>query len=115
MAEVRYDPALARHFGTWEGSCVYLSPDGEVLDRHNTKLEIGARGKHYSQRNTYTWSDGRQRSFELRGVFDDAGKLCLIESGLLKGECISIGEDIVIFTASYKASGDLENVTVSDP
>ena len=114
MAEhVKYAPAIARHFGTWEGRAFVLSPEGEVLDRHATKLEIGAREKHYSQRNTYTWADGRpQRVFEFPGLFDDGGHLW-IGGERLKGECSILSDDAIVFTAAYKPEGDLEDVTVS--
>lgn len=113
-AESHYPAAIVRHYGVWEGSAVHLSPEGEILDRHATKLEIGAKGGRYSQRNTYTWPDGSQRVFDFPGRFDDTRKLLSIESERLQGEGTVLGENVVLFKASYKGQGDLGDVSVHD-
>ena len=89
----------------------HISLDGEVLDRHSTRLEIGAKGKLYSQRNTYTWSGGRTQVFNFTGRFDDAGKLT-VESEKLQGVCTVLNDETLVFEASYK--GDLGDVSLND-
>ena len=54
-----YPPAIASNFGVWEGEATHFSLQGEITTKYSTRLEIGARGNKYSQRNIYTWSDGR--------------------------------------------------------
>ena len=92
---------------------MYLSLQGEVTDRHSTRLEIGARGNKYSQRNTYSWPDGTEQVLDFPGHFDESGKLHL-ESQRLVGECTVIDEDTVLFKAGYKDAGALGGVSICD-
>ena len=108
---VKYPEAISRHFGVWEGNAIYVTLDGEVVDRHSTRLEIGARGNKYSQRNTYKWSDGREQVYDFPGYFDADGKL-IIRSERLEGECVVVDKDVIMFKAGYK--GGMAEVSVYD-
>ena len=79
-----------------------MSLQGEVVDKHSTKLEIGARGSKYFQRNTYTWSDGRKQVLNFPGWFDESTGKLHVESERLVGECIVVDQDTVEFKAGYK-------------
>lgn len=107
MAETtnfEYPAAIAKHFGTWEGKSVHFSPEGEVLESYNTKIEVGARGKKYSQRNTYTWPDGRKVVKEFPGEFDSNGKHTLWTS-TMRGEGTVINDEVIVYIYG-PAAGD---------
>ncbi len=73
MAELRLFP---RHTGIWEGTYTRISPTGEVIYKHRSKLTLKLNGKDWSQTNEYIFPDGR-REFHDFGVskFDDSGIL----------------------------------------
>ena len=106
-----YPAAIACHFGVWEGEAVHMSLQGEIVDRHSTRLEIGVRENKYSQRNIYNWPDGRKQVYDFPGKFDTSGELHL-ESERLVGECIIIDEDTIVFKAKYK--GGMGGVSICD-
>lgn len=92
---------------------MFLDADtGEVQETHACKLEIGHRGDRYSQRNTYTWPDGRVEVHDFPGVFD-GGEL-RIDSKDLAGYCKELSEDTIMFYASYKKGSHREGVDVWD-
>jgi len=65
-------PVLSQHFGAWEGTYALIeSRTGEVLDRHQSRIEVWRDGTRYFQRNIYTWADGRQTSVEFPGELRD--------------------------------------------
>lgn len=94
-SDFQYPPTIADHLGTWEGKAVKVNQEGEIVDSHSTKIEMGAKGAKFSQRNTYTWPDGRKSVQTFAGRFEN-GKL-LIETKLLKGECIVISDNVFVF------------------
>ena len=92
---------------------MFLDADtGEVQDTHACKLEIGHRGDRYSQRNTYTWADGRVEVHDFPGVFE-AGELH-IDSKDLTGYCKELSHDTIMFYATYKEGSHREGVDVWD-
>ncbi len=100
MADQFVHPAaIARHFGTWEGESVNVDTQGNVVDKHKTKIEIGAKGNKYSQRNTYTWPDGKTEIKIFLGEFDSTGKLIIQMPGNSCAECRVINDNQVIFIA----------------
>ena len=91
---------LSRHFGTWQGKTIHFDPEGNKVNSYETKIEIGCRGSKYSQRNTYTWPDGKKAAKEFHGEFDSNGKLTMpLRNGLL-GECIPINNRVLMFVES---------------
>ena len=95
-----HSPAIAKHFGTWEGESVKIDPQGNVLDKHATKIEIGAKGKKYSQRNTYTWPDGKTKTIICPGEFESSGKLIVQMPNNIRGaELTVINDNQLIFVA----------------
>ena len=93
-----HSPAIAKHFGTWEGESVKIDPQGNVLDKHATKIEIGAKGKKYSHRNTYTWPDGKTITIISPGEFESSGKL-VVHQNNMRGEFIAINDNQLILVA----------------
>ena len=107
-----YPAPIACHFGVWEGEALHMNLQGEIIDRHSIRLDIGARGSKYSQRNTYTWPDGRKQVLDFPGHFDETTGKLLLESERLAGECIVIDEDTILFKAGYK--GQMGGVSMFD-
>ena len=84
-------PVLARHDGEWTGEYIYFSPQGEILDRHNSHLicRITSREERpYYQQNTYTWNDGRTEQFELHATCKEAR--IWFDTDRIKGSCWEI-------------------------
>lgn len=96
-----------KHIGTWEGSYTHIGSDGQVLDRHECRLEIGMHGEYYSQRNTYVWrdADGNATKTEVKefpGKFDRDG-VAWIESERIAGWGRSLDvHGTVLFYGAYK-------------
>ena len=93
-------PVFARHKGVWEGSYTLLDRDGNVLDRHKSRLEIEMDEPKYFQRNIYTWDDGRSESIEFPGEFRD-GRLWF-DTPRLEGSAVEVDDDIIVLTWHYK-------------
>ncbi|CAN8075501.1 unnamed protein product [Agarophyton chilense] len=75
---------------------------GKQIDRYRSVLEVGIRGKAYSQRNTYIWDDGRKQVKEFGGGPTDGG--FEIRNNVLKGTARSIGGSNLLFIAGLKES-----------
>lgn len=100
-----WPPLLLRHLGTWKGKLVRLdSSTGEIVERHTTKIEPGVRGNKYSQRNTYTWDDGRTEVWEFAGRMQPDGSL-KVWSGRLGGLMKVVDKDSCVFYAKYEMEG----------
>lgn len=104
--DFQYPAVIAQFFGTWEGKSVHMSPEGEVLDTYSTKIEIGVKGRLYSQRNSYTWPDGRKTAKEYPGEFDPDGKLFIWvgskEVGYVKGTTNYLSDQVMAFTEDFR-------------
>ena len=98
--DFEYPETIAHHFGTWEGKSVHVNPEGKVVDSYDTKIEIGAKGEKYSQRNTYTRPDGRVTVSEFFGTFDHSTGKLRITAKSLTGECIVISDTVFVFNES---------------
>lgn len=103
-------PGFLKHIGMWEGSYTHIGPDGQVLDRHECRIEIGMHGSFHSQRNTYTWrnDDGvvtKTEILDFPGMFDRDGVLW-IENERISGRAMALDVDgTVVFYAGYKMAG----------
>ena len=108
-----YPPAIASQFGVWEGESIHFNLQGEITERHTTRLEIGARGSKYSLRNIYTWPDGRKVVKDFPGHFDEStGKLSFEVSGITE-KCIVIDENTMLFKGETAVSMGCEVITMS--
>jgi len=110
-------PVLSQHFGAWEGTYALIeSRTGEVLDRHQSRIEVWRDGTRYFQRNIYTWADGRQTSVEFPGELRD-GRI-YYDTERLIGEAMEVWDHTVILTWRYKAKPEermLEVVQLVSP
>ena len=96
-----------------QGTFTFFDPEtGAVTDKHQCKLEIGHKDNLYSQRNTYTWEDGRQEVHDFPGEFKD-GKV-LIDAKDLIGYAEELSDDTVLFYATYKPESHRAGVDVWD-
>lgn len=67
-------PVLARHEGDWEGSYIWVDTDGNVTDRHRSRLSCtfpDSGDFEYLQINRYTWPDGREEVNEFPATLRD--------------------------------------------
>ena len=108
-----YPPAIASQFGVWEGESIHFNLQGEITERHTTRLEIGARGSKYSQRNTYTWPDGRKVVKDFPGHFDESTGKLSFGSGILTGECIVIDDNTMLIKGETAVSIGYDVITMS--
>ncbi|MEM7586277.1 MAG: DUF3598 family protein [Acidobacteriota bacterium] len=93
-------PVFDRHIGVWEGTYTLIDrQSGQVLDRHKSRLSCSIDGTKWSQRNEYTWDDGRTEVKEFDGDFRD-GKL-LFDTPRLKGEAVEADEKTIVLRWIY--------------
>lgn len=99
-ASSAWPPLLLKHLGTWEGHYKKINIRNGEVEKHNCKIQVGVRGDNYSQRNTYTWEDGRQETYEFAGRMTN-GRL-EVESDRLIGYGLFISDDVIMFYAKIK-------------
>ena len=70
-------PVLARHEGTWAGTYRYVTPQLELLDEYEFRINVlfpadGSGGITYRQESFYSWPDGRSQEliFEAQYIGD---------------------------------------------
>ena len=64
---------LRRHEGVWEGTYTHVGGDGEVLDRHASRVRCSfpRTGPYaYRQENRFEWPGGRVETSEVGGILD---------------------------------------------
>jgi hypothetical protein len=81
--------------GTWEGEYIYVDSNGQLTDKHSSKLELRRVGRDWKQSNTYTWADGRQLVFDFAAQFDENGEL-VFDTPRLKGKAWVSGESVLL-------------------
>lgn len=113
-------PLLAKHEGYWEGTYTYLSPEGEILDQHKSRLTClfpDSSEYQYHQTNTYTWPDGRQEVHEFPGTYDGYGRMHF-DTDRMRGVTWGVDENTIYLTWIYKAKGEdlrlFEMIVLSD-
>lgn len=96
-----WHPLFLKHLGIWEGYYRKIDPKtGDTTETHRSYLEVGIRGHRYSQRNTYTWDDGRVEEHIFPGCLLE-GQF-IIESPRLKGFAHVLLDDALVFYAQFK-------------
>lgn len=96
-----WHPLFLKHLGTWEGYYRKIDPKtGETRETHRSKIEVGVRGHRYSQKNTYTWDDGRVEEHIFPGRLHE-GQF-VIESERLKAISLVVLDDAHVFYAEFK-------------
>lgn len=93
-------PVLQRHMGAWEGTYTLMDVQGNILDRHNCRIEISRNENTYFQRNIYTWEDGRKQVLEFPGELRD-GRLWF-DTERLSGSFREVGTDDGVLSWTYK-------------
>ena len=97
-------PILAKHMGEWEGEYVHLDPDGREIDRQKSHLKMWEpEDKSYDviQRNTYTWSDGRQEVYQFNGVLK--GRDVHFDNERITGYMNQWDDQVIVLTWTYKS------------
>ncbi len=93
-------PLLGRHLGIWEGTYSYFDLEGNLLDRHASRLDLRVSGDEWFQTNQYFWEDGREleKSFPAK-IYSG----CLVyDTDEFKGIARDIGDDrTLVLTFSY--------------
>lgn len=97
-----WPPLLLKHVGTWEGHYKKINTRSGEVETHKSKVQIGVRGDNYSQRNTYTWEDGRQEVQEFAGRIVN-GRL-EVEGKRLVGYTVFISDDVIMFYADMRGN-----------
>lgn len=62
-------PVLYRHLGTWVGNYLYIDPQGNLIDKHQSRVtSLNPSDRRYLQINEYVWEDGRHetRNFDAQ-------------------------------------------------
>lgn len=69
-------PLLVRHEGTWAGTYRFITPQMQLLDQYDFRInalfpEDGKGGITYRQESFYTWPDGRKRELIFEGQYQN--------------------------------------------
>ena len=69
-------PLLARHEGTWAGTYRFITPQLELIDQYDFRINVvfpdeGKGGITYRQESFYTWPDGRTRELTFEGTYEE--------------------------------------------
>lgn len=99
---------LSRHVGIWQGTYTHWSPEGELLERHQSRQVVELDGDRWSQTLTFTWSDGRTRTERYDATFVD-GELRFDHPELF-GETHVVSDTIVVFRAGWRSRPGLSVV-----
>ncbi len=98
-------PVFERHLGVWEGTYTRMdAATGEIVDRHKSRLTCMRDGTAWSQRNEYTWDDGRTEVQEFGGTFQD-GRLSF-DTPRLVGEAWEVDDDTIVLRWVYRQEPD---------
>ena len=92
-------PAMLRHEGTWEGIYKTVDLDGNVTDRHHSRVvcEFPDAGDYvYVQRNRFTWDNGDSFETEFGGTLD--GDRILWDNDRFTGYGWTTRDDVVLLT-----------------
>lgn len=66
-------PSILLHEGVWEGEYQHIDIDGNIIDRHASRVECvfpEFGDEVYIQKNHFTWADGREHEVEFGGVLE---------------------------------------------
>lgn len=86
---------LAQHLGVWEGTYTYMSPSGDLLDRHASRQEARLDGDTWHQRIVSRWDDGRERTLEFTAHIRD-GEL-VYDDADFPGRLVAVSEDVALY------------------
>ena len=96
-------PAMLRHEGAWEGVYTTVDLDGNVTDRHKSRVvcEFPDDGDYvYVQKNRFDWDDGSSFETEFEGVLD--GNRILWDNDRFTGYGWATRDDLVLLTLDRK-------------
>ena len=73
-------PVLARHEGTWAGTYRFITPQLELLDQYDFRINVlfpddGNGGITYRQESFYTWPDGRSNELTFEAQYNGDGQV----------------------------------------
>ncbi len=100
-------PLLAKHEGDWEGTYIYLDPNGQIIDQHASHLTCSfPEGKDYEyyQVNRYTWPDGRKEVHEFPAKYDGFGRI-RFDTDRIDGWTWGVDENTIYLSWIYKEKG----------
>lgn len=90
---------LMRHDGIWEGEYHLVDRGGKTIDRHRSRIEVRFPSEgphHYTQKNHFTWDDGRETRGEYPGICRDG--VLYWDNELIKGQAWSVDEYSTVLT-----------------
>jgi hypothetical protein len=98
-------PLLARHVGEWEGAYIHVDADGKEVDRHRSHLSCRITDEgDYFQVNRYTWSDGREESYDFPAAYRD--RAIHFDTERMKGHAWEVDARTIVLTWTYKHDPD---------
>ena len=92
-------PIFDQHVGIWEGTYRYFDANGELMDVHNSRLELQRDCNQWEQTNMYMWDDGKTVNFSFPGTFSPDDVLT-IDTPRLWGEAWE-SENTILLTWAY--------------
>ena len=97
-------PLLARHAGTWAGTYRFVTPELELLDRYDFRIDVSFPddndgGITYRQQSYYSWPDGRREELTFEAQY--VGEGVVSWSGRIAGRMIEIDDRSLYLTFSF--------------
>lgn len=93
-------PILSRHLGVWEAQYIITDPQGQLIDRYRSRNEFRVNGSDYSQRNIYTWDDGRVRDVTFQAKLRDGA--LWFDTPILAGVAREVSDSVILLTFTYR-------------
>jgi hypothetical protein len=95
---------LTRMLGVWRGEYVHMRPDGEVMDRHESRQEARLEGDRWYERVVYRWPDGREEVHDFRGRLE--GNDLILDDPDFHGETFVVVDGLFVFPYHWKDRPD---------
>jgi len=97
-------PLLARHQGVWEGTYRFVTPQLELLDQYDFRIQVSfpddeQGGITYRQESRYTWADGREQQLDFEAQYAGNGRVEL--AGRLSGEMYELDDRTLYLNFSF--------------
>jgi hypothetical protein len=90
--------------GVWTGRYVHVRPDGEVIDRHESRQEARLEGDQWYERVVYRWPDGREETHDFRGHLE--GDDLVLDDPDFHGETFVVDDGLFVFPYHWKDRPD---------
>ncbi len=84
------------HVGTWEGTYTRLDEKGIIIDQHKSRLTLRLEGNAWSQKNEYTWENGKKEVHDFGVSYFDSNGIITFDNQRIKGSSWEADKVIIL-------------------